>query len=96
MIAVRGKDGTTLASNFPPVGTGVELTHVHSEPAYLDRQDYRQIDPYWNPRGHNKAAESLAEFFAYSSLTTQQARRGRPGPSTRYVRKTRKFWRAGI
>ncbi len=57
------KDGTTLASNFPLVSAGVELTHVHNEPAYFDRQDYLEIDPHWNPQGHTKAAELLAAFF---------------------------------
>jgi transposase len=42
---------------------------------------------------HQVARYLVVELLRDEEHRFQQARRGRPGPDTRYVRKTRKFWR---
>jgi transposase len=44
-------------------------------------------------REHKVARYLVVELLRDEEHRFQQARRGRPGPHTRYVRKTRKFWR---
>jgi hypothetical protein len=44
-------------------------------------------------REHLVARYLVVELHRDEEHRFQQARRGRPGPDTRYVRKTRKFWR---
>lgn len=44
-------------------------------------------------REHKVTRYLIVELLRDEEHRFQQARRGRPGPNTRYVRKTRKFWR---